>query len=94
MPLLELCDLTRLLRECAGEDEAVDLDGDVLDVSFYELGYDSLAILQVTGRIQRDYGIELPEEAIGAETPREFLAAVHQVQAPQKLAEVRPIAAA
>lgn len=76
--VMELADLTALLRECAGEDEAVDLDGDVLDCEFTELGYDSLALLQVIGRIQRDYGVVVPDDAAAeAETPRALLELVN-----------------
>ncbi|MET9887872.1 acyl carrier protein [Streptomyces sp. NPDC006430] len=77
---LELTDLTRLLRECAGEEEGVDLDGDVLDMLFLDLGYDSLALLQTTGRIEREYEITLDEEAIDeAETPRQYIELVNRV---------------
>ncbi|HZU56491.1 MAG TPA: acyl carrier protein [Actinocrinis sp.] len=67
--------LTRLLRESAGVEEGVDLDGeDVLDTPFVEIGYDSLALLQVTGRIRREYGIDLPDDAVSdAETFRSLL---------------------
>ncbi|MEV3993917.1 acyl carrier protein [Streptomyces sp. NPDC049837] len=79
MNLLELTDLTALLRECAGEDEGVDLDGDILDVPFIDLGYDSLALLQTTGRIERDFDLVLDEEAIDeADTPRAYLALVNR----------------
>ncbi|MFZ4156257.1 acyl carrier protein [Streptomyces pseudogriseolus] len=74
MRQFELDDLKALLRECAGEEEGVDLDGDVVDVPFAELGYDSLAILQTTGRIERDFDIALDEEALDeADTPRAYL---------------------
>ncbi|MER7466232.1 acyl carrier protein [Streptomyces sp. NPDC097981] len=78
---LELTDLTRLLRECAGADEGVDMGGDnVLDTLFLDLGYDSLALLQTTGRIEREYEITLDEEAIDeAETPRKYLELVNRV---------------
>ncbi|MGC0380114.1 acyl carrier protein [Streptomyces sp. SAI-129] len=73
-----LTDLTRMLRESAGEEEGVDLDGDVLDVSFDELGYDSLAMLQVIGQVQREYGIRLPDETVAdAGTPRALLALIN-----------------
>ncbi|MFB7939671.1 acyl carrier protein [Streptomyces sp. NPDC004779] len=73
-----LADLTRMLREGAGEEEGVDLDGDVIDTPFIELGYDSLALLQVIGEIQREYGIEIPDDAIvDAETPRALLSLVN-----------------
>jgi act minimal PKS acyl carrier protein len=76
---MQLEDLTALLRECAGEDEAVDLSGDVLDVPFAELGYDSLAILQTTARIEVDHDLVLDEEAVSeAETPRQYLDLVNE----------------
>ena len=79
MKHLELDDLKTLLRECAGVDEGVDLDGDVLDVPFLALGYDSLALLQTTGRIERDWEITLDEEGLDeAETPRDYLALVNR----------------
>jgi act minimal PKS acyl carrier protein len=76
---LQLTDLTTLLRECAGQDEGVDLDGDILDVPFVELGYDSLAVLQTTGRIERDFDLILDEDAIDeAETPRAYLELINR----------------
>jgi act minimal PKS acyl carrier protein len=79
MDRLELSDLKALLRECAGEEEGVDLDGDVIDVPFMEIGYDSLALLQTAGHIERDHGITLDEDALEeADTPRAFLALVNE----------------
>jgi act minimal PKS acyl carrier protein len=67
-----------MLRESAGEEEGVDLDGDVLDTPFIELGYDSLALLQVVGRIQRERGIEVPDDAVvDTESPRELLSLIN-----------------
>ncbi len=77
-PRLTLDDLTRLLRDCAGAAEGVDLDGDILDVPFTDLGYDSLALLEAAGRIERERGVALDDEAVGtAGTPRQFLALVN-----------------
>jgi act minimal PKS acyl carrier protein len=76
-----LADLTRMLRESAGEEEGVDLDGDVTDTPFIDLGYDSLALLQVIGQIQREYGITIPDDAVvDAETPGALLALVNAGQ--------------
>ncbi len=76
-----LADLTRMLRESAGEEEGVDLDGDVLDTPFLELGYDSLALLQVVGEVQRTYGINVPDDAVvDAETPRALLELINSGQ--------------
>ncbi|MFB8392641.1 acyl carrier protein [Streptomyces yangpuensis] len=82
MDRLELSDLTRILRECAGEEEGVDLDGDVLDLHWMELGYDSLAVLQTIGHIEREYRVLLDEETLDeADTPRRFLTMVNDVLA-------------
>ncbi|MFI0982664.1 acyl carrier protein [Streptomyces sp. NPDC021093] len=70
MAQMTLTELTSLLRECAGEQEGVDLAGDVADVDFTDLGYDSLAVLQAAGIIERDHNIVLPDETVAeASTP-------------------------
>ncbi|MBA8926440.1 act minimal PKS acyl carrier protein [Kutzneria viridogrisea] len=67
-------DLVAIIRECAGDSDTADLDGDILDVSFEELGYDSLAMLETAGQTQRRYGITLDDDVVvEAKTPREFL---------------------
>lgn len=76
---MTLKELTALLRECAGEAEGVDLDGDVLDVHLGELGYDSLAVLQTTGRIEQIYDVRLSDDTLAeAETPRLLLAFINE----------------
>jgi len=78
MPKMTLTELTALLRACAGEEEGVDLDGDILDVPFTDLGYDSLAVLQTTGLIERELGISLDDEAVAeAATPKALLELVN-----------------
>lgn len=48
----------------------MDLDGDILEVPFEELGYDSLALLNTVARIERDYSVELGDDVIAeAKTP-------------------------
>lgn len=77
MSRFTLTDLTRLLRECAGEDETVNLDADILDLTFEDLGYDSLALFNTVSRIERDYGVELGDEVVAeARSPRELLARI------------------
>ncbi|MCM6771860.1 acyl carrier protein [Nocardia sp. CDC159] len=74
MTQMTLDDLTRILREAAGADEAVDLSGDILDTPFDDLGYDSIAMLETASRIQVAYKVVLSDDAfIGAETPRELI---------------------
>lgn len=80
MPTLHItmAELASMLRESAGEEEGIDLDGDVLDTSFIQLGYDSLALLQVIGRIQRESGVQIPDDAVvDAETPRALLEVIN-----------------
>ncbi|MER5538931.1 acyl carrier protein [Streptomyces mirabilis] len=79
---MQLEDLTIVLRECAGESENVDLSTGADDVSFTDLGYDSLAILETTARIERDYGVVLDDEAVSeAETLGQYLALVNEALA-------------
>jgi len=71
-------DLVRVMRVCAGETEGIDLDGDITDIPFDELGYDSLALLEVFNRIKHEYGAEIPEEMVAdLKTPRMAVDAVH-----------------
>jgi act minimal PKS acyl carrier protein len=73
-----LNDLKRILLEGAGADEGVDLDGDILDKRFEELGYESLALLETGGRIEREYAITLDDSTlIDADTPRALVKAVN-----------------
>jgi act minimal PKS acyl carrier protein len=62
-------DLKRIMRQCAGEDESVGLDG---------LGYDSLALLETASRTEREFGVKLPEELMGdVATARDYLSFVN-----------------
>lgn len=64
--------LRAMLIECAGVAEGVDLDGPILDTTFEDLGYDSIALLETVARIKREHGTEL-ENGTDARTPRELL---------------------
>lgn len=76
-------DLRRILRAAAGEDDAAVLDGDIIDMPFSDLGYDSLALLETAGRIEREFGIQLDDATVGeAETTRALLDVVNaEIQA-------------
>jgi act minimal PKS acyl carrier protein len=76
-PNLTIEQLLRILRESAGESDAVP-GRDVLDTEFADLGYDSLALLEATGRIGREYGLRLDDDVVvAAVTPRQLLAVVN-----------------
>ncbi|MEV6479330.1 acyl carrier protein [Streptomyces sp. NPDC051576] len=73
-----LADLKRILLESAGADDLSALDGDILDVNFTELGYESLALLETGSRIEREYAVELDDSALfDAMTPRDLIEAVN-----------------
>ncbi|GHG08509.1 MULTISPECIES: acyl carrier protein [Streptomyces] len=63
MSSLELNDLYTMMIEAAGVDDGVVLDADAAERGFEDLGYDSLAVLELFGRIERVTGISIPEEA-------------------------------
>ncbi|MER5950799.1 acyl carrier protein [Streptomyces sp. NPDC001904] len=71
-------DLQEILRRCAGEptqpfDRAP-------DVTFEHLGYDSVALLEAHGHIERDFGVALcDDEAVDLTTPRELVDLVNSL---------------
>jgi minimal PKS acyl carrier protein len=70
-------DLQSTLRECAGEGEHVD-DGDPLNHTFEELGYDSIALMTTTSKIELRLGVNLPEGEVDyTATLRDYLAFVN-----------------
>jgi act minimal PKS acyl carrier protein len=61
-------DIRRILRECAGEPDSISLEDDISAVRFEEMGYDSLAVLEMVARIQQEFLVNIPDEAV-AELP-------------------------
>ncbi|MGF0171730.1 acyl carrier protein [Streptomyces sp. Marseille-Q5077] len=69
-------DLKRILREGAGGGSV--LEADILDISFADLGYDSLALLETGSRIGREYGLEFEDSAlVDVDTPRDLVRVVN-----------------
>ncbi|MFF9849270.1 acyl carrier protein [Streptomyces litmocidini] len=74
MARLTLDALRTILVACAGEDDSADLSGDILDTTFEDLGYDSLALMESAARIEREFGITLDDDDVNeALTPRLLL---------------------
>lgn len=70
----DLDDLRELMRISAGVDEEIDIEGDIVDTTFTDMNYDSLAVLELASRIERDWGVAVPDEvAADLRTPREVL---------------------
>lgn len=66
--------LRELILEAAGDDESIIFDESRLDATFESMGYDSLAFMETVSRIERTYGVDLPEEDVMTQqTPRELL---------------------
>lgn len=79
MSEMTIADLRRILTECAGEDETVDLAGMISETPFRELGYDSLALMETAARIKQEFGVEIPDEdIIEVDTPGAMLALVNR----------------
>ncbi|WP_329215641.1 acyl carrier protein [Streptomyces sp. NBC_01485] len=81
-----IADLKRILREGAGADEGVDLDGDITDIDFESLGYESLAMLETGGRIEREFGVTLDDDTLtDAKTPRALIESVNALLVPAEI---------
>lgn len=57
-------DIRRILRDCAGEPDSVSLEDDIGTISFEEMGYDSLAVLEMAARIQQEFLVAIPDETV------------------------------
>jgi len=78
MNTVNLDDLRRILTDVAGQDDNVDLAGDIADQPFEDLGYDSLALMEMAARIEQDYGIKIDDEqAAKMQTPQAFIELVN-----------------
>lgn len=78
--IFTLDDLRRILLESAGAEEGIDLYGDIADSEFEELGYESLALLETGGRIEREFGVSLDDVNLSdITTPRALVAAVNDL---------------
>lgn len=73
-------DLVGYIRQAAGEDDGFDLDGDIAETTFADMGYDSVAMVEVTLAVERELGITLPEDGTSKDsTPKEFVEQVNEL---------------
>jgi act minimal PKS acyl carrier protein len=71
---LTLTELREIMRACVGDEPSAQVDGDILDRTFTDLSFDSLALLEVAARIQETYRIPVPDEAVEQmKTPRDVV---------------------
>ncbi|MER7700132.1 MULTISPECIES: acyl carrier protein [unclassified Streptomyces] len=79
MAELTIDELRTFLKSAMGEDESIDLSGDILDTRLTDLGFDSLAVIATTSSLEQHFGLKLPEDGISEiETPRDFLDVFNQ----------------
>ncbi|UOZ08282.1 MULTISPECIES: acyl carrier protein [unclassified Amycolatopsis] len=75
-----LLELKEIMTTSAGVDEGVELDGDIAGVEFADLGYDSLAMLELRSQVERRYGVSLPDDAVSeTTTPGDAVAFVNDL---------------
>jgi act minimal PKS acyl carrier protein len=73
-----VADLRRILGAAAGTGEEIGSDADILDVTFEDLGLDSLALMETGARIQREFSVTLADSAlVEAATPRTLVETVN-----------------
>ena len=71
-------EMLRIIRACGVVEAGISVDDSVLDTGFGDLGFDSVALLEITGQIEREFDVELAEDAVVPMiTPRELLALVN-----------------
>jgi act minimal PKS acyl carrier protein len=79
---MTLQELRDILLECAGAEEGVDLSGDIADRDFDDLGYDSLALLEMAAKVEQTRGVKIPDDAVAdLRTPRAVLDLVNDAKA-------------
>jgi minimal PKS acyl carrier protein len=72
--MMSIDDLRGILVACAGGDEVDAVHGDISDVSFEDLGYDSLALMETAAKLGLEHGVVISDDEITEmRTPRELL---------------------
>lgn len=79
MAIFTLANLVGYIRRAAGEDGVLELSDHNAETTFAELGYDSLAMMELTSLVERELGVSLPEEKTDKEsTPQGFVDLVNE----------------
>lgn len=84
LPSMSIAELRDILVKCGGGD-AEALPGDIAEVPFEELGYDSLALIETAATLKRDYGVLIADDQLTElDTPAELLALINERIAQQQ----------
>ncbi|MVU81323.1 actinorhodin polyketide synthase [Nocardia sp. ET3-3] len=66
--------LRNILRACAGEPDGIDLASDIGEMTFEDLGYDSIALMETAASVEREFGIAIADDdLVDIETPTAFV---------------------
>jgi act minimal PKS acyl carrier protein len=69
--------VSAVLREAAGDDDSMDFGAESFERSFADLGFDSLALLEIAALVKREFGVVLTDEEMqGVETPADLVAKI------------------
>lgn len=71
--------LLEVMHACAGVEDGAPVDASNADTEFEELGYDSLAVLELAAQVQRQYGVTMPDECVEyMKTPNQAIEYINQ----------------
>lgn len=66
--------LIGLLRSAGGVADGVELNEGIVDEAYADLGYDSLALLEMSAKIQQEFGVAIPDDDVTElKTPRQTI---------------------
>lgn len=81
--LFTYTDLRAVIGDCVGVTETVDLTERTLDVTFADLGLDSLAVYEITSTLQERLGIRITDDDMDAlTTPAHVIEYVNRTKGP------------
>lgn len=64
MSSISFVDLKAIMSRCIGGLDGKELTEADLTTPFIDIGFDSLAVLEIASQLQREYGLQIPDEAI------------------------------
>ncbi|MER8235252.1 acyl carrier protein [Streptomyces sp. NPDC101490] len=71
MAQITIDDIRRILVACAGDMEGAGPGTDISHLTFEDLGYDSLALMESAAQIKQEFGVLVPDDEITeVTTPR------------------------
>ncbi|MFI0372116.1 acyl carrier protein [Actinomadura sp. 1N219] len=57
-------DLQSILVQAAGSVQQLDDGQEIIDADLYDLGYDSLALMEMAARIKEQFDVDIPDEEV------------------------------